>query len=78
MLACAGEDASPDAGEACRRAITTLGLVAVVGPVVVLVGVWLAARGRVARAASLVTCRAHGEARLHLGSLSRRQHPHLD
>jgi undecaprenyl-diphosphatase len=174
--------------DTAARAITTLGLIAVVGPVVVLVGVWLAARGRVARAASLVggaalawlsvwivksivdrprppaplvhtsgqsypsahaansvgwlalalalaallpagawriaaiaaggllavlvglsriylrahyasdvlggealavtmyalaalvalTCRAHGEARLHLGSLSRRQHPHLD
>ncbi len=40
--------------DTAARAVTTLGLIAVVGPVVVLVGVWLTARGRVVRAASLI------------------------
>jgi membrane-associated phospholipid phosphatase len=40
--------------DSAARAITTLGLIAVVGPAVVLGGAWLVVRGRATRAAALV------------------------
>lgn len=41
--------------DTAARALTTLGLIAVLGPAVALGGAWLVARRRVARAAALVT-----------------------